>query len=364
MSEEEIIQFIKDTVLRDFVSRKGEFRYSFLIDSIKPFENCKVKIYKKDSLWSDIEVAPLDNPDNYTHLFQSKLQIIADIEFLSETESKRISDYNFNLYIKCYFQQPDGYISFDILDEKKKIFDDYVSMIEKTARIEKIKSFNSDEVTIESQNYLTRLIGVLRKEREHKIELNDILTYDDVARSVQDIQHSLSLLITLKPYLTDFLADPVYVSGTKCYRYFHTMYDKYYLMTANILLEKFYNYWDKIGDILAECFQVFSKTPKKIFFSSVIRNFPAEYKSSKNFQWLFEFHENEYLKLNEQRIGVVHYKNLESTLTDGYHENFGDEEELKKINEQRLELIDYFKNQFTFVFKGFEVVCALIDEIK
>ncbi len=363
MTDTETIEMIKNTIIGEFRSQNGTFHHKFLIQDLIPFDDYKIMIFKKSNKWSDTSITEIPNPENYTHILQTKLEIIADVKFSNNSSTKTFEDYIFDLNIKSYFQLPDGYFSYDFMDKNKKIFDDFVTMIEDTARTEGLDSFGSENKKIDGKNYISYFTSVTRKSRTNKIVINDFLVFDDISRAAQDIQHYLSLIISLKPHVTDFLSDPIQKDGKTFYRYFHTVYDKYYLMTSNILYEKFYNFWDKIGDLIALCFSL-PIPAKRVFFSEVIKKMDSQHINSPNFIWLKNFHDKEYMKLNNERINVVHYTNLESTLTDGWHGHLSDSIKLQELNKKRIELVDYFKEQYELLFTGFEKTCKLIDEIE
>ena len=73
-------------------------------------------------------------------------------------------------------------------------------------------------------------------------------------------------------------------------------------MFADIVSQKIYNYWDRIGDLIASFFPDKLKTDK-VYFSTAIKYIPIEFQESPNYGWLKDFKDTHYKKLNRRRKG-------------------------------------------------------------
>ena len=113
------------------------------------------------------------------------------------------------------------------------------------------------------------------------------------------------------------------VGGKVIFQYFPNFCDKRYLSTCSTILEQFYNFWDKIGDLIAAYFTP-ALPARRIYFGVVMDNIPKQYHNSSNYQWLASFKKNEYRDLNKQRQEVVHYSSIEIQTIKDYRENFTD----------------------------------------
>jgi len=183
----------------------------------------------------------------------------------------------------------------------------------------------------------------------------------NLGRITQDTRFLVTNMLLLNPYITDFLSDKFVQNGKTYYRYFPTICDKQYLLSAGILFGLFYNYWDQVGDILAKVFLP-DLPEKEIYFGKVIDIFPSNYFASKNYLWLQDFKTNHYGPLNSKRKRIVHYNSIESDYFEKYQDLFGDTLELEKLQKEKEELADYFLKHHDFALKGFEYMTNLISE--
>ncbi|HWC54900.1 MAG TPA: Cthe_2314 family HEPN domain-containing protein, partial [Chitinophagaceae bacterium] len=135
---------------------------------------------------------------------------------------------------------------------------------------------------------------------------------------------------------------------------------KRYNMFADIVSQKTYNYWDRIGDLIASFFPDRIK-PNQVYFSSAIECIPAEFHSSDNYIWLNDFKTTEYNKLNSLRRQIVHYT---TTDTDYRHRHLQvkDRETMELLQSERESLPEYYKRQIKLSLDGFEKTMQLFEE--
>jgi hypothetical protein len=166
-----------------------------------------------------------------------------------------------------------------------------------------------------------------------------------------------------KPFLWDFLSNWFDHNNKKNFYYYSSLHDSRYMTYCDLLFQSIYNYWDKIGDLLAFYF-VPKLNGKEFYFSKVLKKIPTDYKKSHNFLWLLEFDKNDYSDLNSKRIQTVHYSNYSSSFKENWMANVSNEVGIEKLQNEISSLTDYFKIHLEKVIIGFEKALNLIDEVK
>jgi len=162
------------------------------------------------------------------------------------------------------------------------------------------------------------------------------------------------------------------------FRHFPSFYDKQYWLKSGLLFQLLYNYWDKIRDVLAPFFTP-NLPPRKVFFGTVIDGIPNQITDNKPapntivylndihnnpyYLWLKSFKDNEFTALNDRRIKIVHYTNLESEYFQKYTKHNTNETEMKSLQKEKEGLIDYFLLHYEKVITGFEQTLLLINEL-
>lgn len=219
---------------------------------------------------------------------------------------------------------------------------------------------NLFDQTINGKHTFTYLVSVLESKKD--IANVDYTVYNDIKTLTADIQYFIALLKIYHPYINN--------SITEGCTYIQNIYDRRYLIYCSIIYEKIYNFWDRIGDLLAKFF-ITGLNQRRIYFDTVINNFPKEYVSSINYKWLLSFKTDEYSKnLNSKRRFIVHYGQIES---EHYNDvmyaitRLNGVEKIQRLNELQTEkdgYVDFFIQQLNLCFTGYEKALLLIEEIK
>lgn len=354
----DLLKLIKETIIRCFKRDLGT-KYKYLIKDVIPFEFKSLTVHCLEIKYLDQEITELEQPSNYTHKMYLYLEILSNLIFehkKTELIVRVRKQLNFN--VECYFHNDNGGFSFSLLDRTQIIYNQYFDYINEKIKDLKIRSLVDNDYKINSETPAAFFTGIVRTSIGLK---GDFFLFYNLARITQDTRFFVANMISLNPYVTNFLSDEFILNGKTYYRYFPTIVDKQYLMSAGILFGLFYNFWDQVGDILAKVFLT-SMPEKEVFFGKVIDNISLSHQSSKNYQWLSNFKLNHYDPLNAKRRRIVHYNSLESDYFEKYQEYFGDKIELEKIQLEKEQLADYFLNHHNFALAGFEKMTYLISE--
>ena len=184
---------------------------------------------------------------------------------------------------------------------------------------------------------------------------------DDLLFTSDEIVYFTAHLYFYKPYINTPIKDAYYTGTTMIYPVFGNLEGKRYEMYIGVVFEKIYNYWDRIGDLIASYFP--KKFKGNVYFSQTVKALENDYKGNFDYDWLLNFVNNEFSEFNKERINIVHYI---SKSTEQKWEQLGhitDYAKTKFLNDKRLSFPDYFKNMNELTKVGFEKTVNLLEEI-
>lgn len=187
--------------------------------------------------------------------------------------------------------------------------------------------------------------------------------FDDILFCSDELLYFTAHLYLYKPYINNPLDDAYQVNDITIYPNDQNLFGKRYGMFSDIASQKAYNFWDRIGDLIASFFPDKIK-PHKIFFTTALDIIPERFKDDSNYLWLKEFKEVEYKALNNKRKEVVHYTTSEVEYMH-LHLNKGsrDRVEMEIIQSEREQITDFYKQQILLSLVGFEKTLLLLENI-
>lgn len=155
------------------------------------------------------------------------------------------------------------------------------------------------------------------------------------------------------PFINDPIQDRYRMTGGDyIYPNDQNIFSKRYDMYVDVSFEKIYNFWDRIGDLIAACLAP-NLEERKVYFSTAIDNVPEILNEDENFKWLSAYRNTQYRSLNDKRRNVVHYF---STGTNFQHEHIfsaSDLEKLKKIVDDRKSIPNFLKSNIEDTIEGY-----------
>lgn len=159
---------------------------------------------------------------------------------------------------------------------------------------------------------------------------------DDILFISDELVYFTANLYLYKPFINTPLKDAFYTDdGTKIYPLYQNVAGKRYEMFVNVCYEKTYNYWDRIGDLIASFFP--NTFTGFVFFAKVLQKLESVYNGNADFDWLLNFSKNDYRKFNDNRIKSVHNvapntENKWEQLTENYMDEQKSIDFTNKIN--------------------------------
>lgn len=210
-----------------------------------------------------------------------------------------------------------------------------------------------ESLTFDDKNSITYFSEVLRQKQNLKpFPYSDFKIYEELLFISRDIKYYTALLFFFKPYITDSL------NGT----HYQTLEDRRYMMFASINFQTVYNFWDRIGDLLNLYFQT-NLPESSVYYSRVLNNFPSQFKSSENYNWLNDTFNSEVKNFLWQRDGIVHSYQLECEYHWKVIEHNKDLEILSEIQREKESFPEKFKRQIELTREAFSRTLKLIEEL-
>lgn len=164
---------------------------------------------------------------------------------------------------------------------------------------------------------------------------------DDILLCSDEILYFTAQLFLYRPYINNPLRDSINTNtGTPFFPVIVNTATRRYQMFTNVCYEKVYNFWDRIGDLIASYFP--SIFTGHIYFGNVIDRLERQYSGNADFAWLLDFKKNHYVKYNEERIKSVHNISLATEQKWTQLEHVTDEEKTREL----VELIQGYPEQF------------------
>lgn len=359
-----LLECIRSTLFTNLNSKS----YLFLTRKYTPYENYEIEEHNLKIAWhGNAELLEFDKPYRiYTHKYTRNFSLSGNIRYKS-SDSGLVVDvhYSENLTVEAIIDFVKEIFSFDIFDEDKLLLKRFNDKVIDTCKTNNLYGFDDCNLKIDGKGLSSFFTEITRRERTNTFPkpFHDFNVFNDLTRVTQDIRFLIGQLILYKPYITDYLSGKTNWNGKIMFKYFPNRFDKRYFMTCGLLVELLYNYWDKIGDLLDNCFGVIQQR-RNIYFGTVISNIPNQYHTSQNHIWLNNFNDNEYAELISKRNKIVHYTAIESGFFEQYMGNYKNETEIKKLQEEKEDITDYLINHNKLVFEGFKKALKLIDEIE
>ncbi|HAD79225.1 Cthe_2314 family HEPN domain-containing protein [Empedobacter falsenii] len=176
-----------------------------------------------------------------------------------------------------------------------------------------------------------------------------------------EIVYFTAHLYFYNPYINDPIKDSYTFENKTIYPLFENLAGKRYDMYTNTCFEKVYNYWDRIGDLIASFYPNLFR--KNIYFSDVMNKLEDLYFESENYKWLKVFLDTEFKSFNKQRINIVHKVTKNSEKRIEQSNNITDYEKSKILTEKYSSYPTYFKEMNEKCKIGFVKTLNLLEEI-
>lgn len=198
---------------------------------------------------------------------------------------------------------------------------------------------------------------------KYPLNFNYFKNIDDLLLCSDEIMHFTGQLYLYRPFLNNPLIDAIRtVSGKLIFPNLQNLEAKRYYMYSDIAYEKIYNYWDRIGDLIASFFPEQIKL-ERVFFTTALDKVPKEFQSNDAYKWLLNFKENGYHMLNSKRKDIVHYTSSNTNGKYSHLFNSGNKKDIIKWVEERHSIADKLKEQIRLTIDGFYYTLLFLEAI-
>lgn len=250
------------------------------------------------------------------------------------------------------------------MDPREQTIYDFQARIVEIYKEQSIKSISGInlEFIVNGREISPWYFSTIQKGKETHTNFDFNKWFDDIVFCSDEILHFTALLYLYGPYMNNPLKEGYSLNGRVVYPNHQNMPAKRFSMYANSLTEKVYNFWDRIGDIIATFFPNEIKS-KNVYFASTIDSIPSEFHDSANYKWLKAFKENDFKEMNQKRIQIVHYTALDTQFKYTHLDYSDDEGMLIKLINERNSLPDYFNKHIQTSLDGFERTILFIEEV-
>jgi hypothetical protein len=237
---------------------------------------------------------------------------------------------------------------------------DEINVIYKDEQLESIAGLNQSYM-INGKQVLAWHGQIATKSKPLNPNFNFIQSFDDCAICFDEVMYFTAHLYLYRPFINNPIFNAVNVNGTTFYPNNQNLAAKRYHMYINIVYEKLYNYWDKIGDLIAAHFPNDIK-PEEVYYSTAINVARRYFKNSTSLNWHITFRDSGYKEINGKRKKTVHYSGSDTEYRWNHIQHFTNEQELLKMQQELLSLPDKFKQQMLNMKQGLYNCFAFLEE--
>jgi len=215
---------------------------------------------------------------------------------------------------------------------------------------------------LSGRNILQWHLNVITKAAVRNTQFQYYENMDDIFFCSDQLLFFTANLYLYRPYINNPLRDAIPVGGGEIYPNYENIEGKRYNMFADIASQAAYNYWERIGGLIASFFPDRIE-PDRVFFSAAIDSVPEQFQANEHFAWLREFQEDGYRELNKKRKQVVHYTSLYTDFRYEHLRNPKDKQAVEGLQVAREGLAEFYKQHISLTLAGYEKTLFLLEEV-
>lgn len=202
--------------------------------------------------------------------------------------------------------------------------------------------------------------------RKNWIKHNGAFSYfknvNDLLRCSDTLLFHTAHLFLYAPYIDNPLKNAFQIEGEWVYPNYENIEGKRYDMFLDTNFQSLYNYWARVGDLIASFFTELIER-KKVDFARALDVIPSNFHSSENYKWLIDFKNNEYKEFNTKRKLIVHCNSLSTKRRNDHIGNHMNREAIEEMQKEREFYPEYFKNHIRLSLSGLEKTLLFLEEI-
>lgn len=191
---------------------------------------------------------------------------------------------------------------------------------------------------------------------------NNRKNFDDLIICSDELLYFTAHLFLYRPFINNPVNDGYFFYGEMIYPNLQNLEAKRYNMFVDVASQKAYNYWDRLGDLIASMFPDRIKA-HNIYFSTAIDTIPSQYHNSDNYIWLKEFKESAFMEMNKKRKEIVHYTTSDTTFKHKHLELLTNKAAMQALHHEREQIADFYKEHISLTLSGFEKTMLFIEDV-
>lgn len=177
---------------------------------------------------------------------------------------------------------------------------------------------------------------------------------DDLFLISDQIIYFLANTILYEPLINDPIREKMDMgNGNYLYPNMQNLYAKRYDMYIDVCYEKIYNYWGRIGDLIAACIDT-GLRKNNIYFANVINKISNVYLRNADFRWLYDYCLSEYSNLNSVRKNIVHRFGTGTEYSHRQMFSVSNKKEITDLMKERRQIPNNLKSAMHNTIEGFK----------
>lgn len=224
-----------------------------------------------------------------------------------------------------------------------------------------VRGLNSEHLLFE-KSLLSWYFDATRIVSLKNSKFNADQNIDDIQFISDEILYFTAHLFLYKPLINSPIDDSYYFNGRMIYPNMQNLYSKRYNMYLDVTFQQFFNYWDRIGTIIAAFYpQIFKK--KNIHFTSAIDAIDTKFHHLESYLWLKNFRDTDFKELNISRRNIVHKTSLNTQAKNELLDINSERNAVEEWFEKRNGFPEYFKSEINNTLLGLRYVLELAEEM-
>jgi hypothetical protein len=184
--------------------------------------------------------------------------------------------------------------------------------------------------------------------------------FHDLIFCSDELVYFTAHLYLYRPFINSPIEDVFEFAGRELFPNRQNISAKRYNMYTDVAFQKLYNFWDRIGDLIASYFPVRFPEGKPVYFTQAVEAVPVAHHVSKGYRWLQDFKNTGYQEMNRMRKSVVHHLTTDTLYFKSHLENASNRSEIENIQKEREAIPDFFLRHNSLTIEGFKQCMDLL----
>lgn len=187
--------------------------------------------------------------------------------------------------------------------------------------------------------------------------------FHDLIFCSDEIVYFTAHLYLYRPFINNPIDDVRQFVGQELFPNYQNIPAKRFNMYADVASQKTYNFWDRIGDLIASYFPDKFPPKKPVYFANAVEAIPLNYRDDSNFKWLNDFKKSGYNEMNRMRKSIVHHFTTDTLYLRAQLQNASNREEMERVQKERSGIPEFYQLQNRLTIEGYKRTLELLKLI-